>query len=47
VVEFLATAAGVKLLITVDAMHDEVWTERARAGNESQLRKLDGLLGKN
>ena len=45
VVEFQATAAGVKLVITVDAMHDEVWTERARAGNESQLRKLDALLG--
>ena len=45
VVEFQATAAGVKLLVTVDAMHDEVWTERARAGNESQLRKLDALLG--
>jgi uncharacterized protein YndB with AHSA1/START domain len=45
VVEFQATAAGVKLLITVDAMHDEVWTERARAGNESQLRKLAALLG--
>ncbi len=45
VVEFQATAAGVKLVITVDAMHDEVWTERARAGNESQLRKLDVLLG--
>jgi uncharacterized protein YndB with AHSA1/START domain len=45
VVEFQATAAGVKLVVTVDAMHDEVWTERARAGNESQLRKLDALLG--
>jgi uncharacterized protein YndB with AHSA1/START domain len=44
-VEFQATAAGVKLVITVDAMHDEVWTARARAGNESQLRKLDTLLG--
>lgn len=43
-VEFLATAKGVKLTITFDAMHDDVWTERARAGHESQLRKLDGLL---
>ncbi|MDE2136829.1 MAG: SRPBCC domain-containing protein [Gammaproteobacteria bacterium] len=44
-VEFQATAGGVRLVITVDAMHDEVWTARARAGNESQLRKLDALLG--
>lgn len=45
VVEFRASAAGVKLVITVDAMHDEVWTARSRAGNESQLGKLDTLLG--
>ena len=38
------TADGVKLTITFDAMHDDVWTERARAGNESQVRKLDALL---
>jgi hypothetical protein len=39
-----ATADGVKLTITFDAMHDDVWTERARAGHESQTRKLDALL---
>lgn len=44
VVELQKTADGVKLVITFDAMHDEVWTQRARAGNESQLRKLDALL---
>ena len=44
VVELNATADGVKLTITFDAMHDEVWTERARAGHESQMRKLDALL---
>jgi uncharacterized protein YndB with AHSA1/START domain len=44
VVQLDPTAEGVKLTITFDAMHDEVWTERARAGNESQLRKLDILL---
>jgi uncharacterized protein YndB with AHSA1/START domain len=38
------TGDGVKLTITFDAMHDAVWTERARAGNESQVRKLDRLL---
>src|ERR1700751_849776 len=44
VVELKATANGVKLIITFDAMHDDVWTERARAGYESQMRKLDALL---
>ena len=44
VVELRATADGVKLTITFDTMHDDVWTERARAGHESQIRKLDALL---
>ena len=44
VVELQATADGVKLIVTFDGMHDDLWTERARAGHESQLRKLDGLL---
>jgi uncharacterized protein YndB with AHSA1/START domain len=44
VVELKATADGVMLTITFDAMHDDVWTERARAGHESQMRKLDALL---
>jgi uncharacterized protein YndB with AHSA1/START domain len=44
VVDLRGTADGVKLTITFDAMHDDVWTERARAGHESQLRKLDALL---
>lgn len=46
VVELKATDDGVKLVITFDAMHDDVWTERARAGHESQLRKLDALLAR-
>ena len=44
VVELQKTKDGVKLVISFDAMHDEVWTQRARAGNESQLRKLDALI---
>ena len=44
VVELKATTDGVKLIITFDAMHDDVWTQRARAGHESQMRKLDALL---
>lgn len=44
VVQLRSTADGVRLTITFDAMHDDVWTGRARAGHESQLRKLDALL---
>lgn len=44
VVELQATIDGVKITITSEAMHDHVWTERARAGHESQLRKLDTLM---
>jgi uncharacterized protein YndB with AHSA1/START domain len=44
VVELKPAADGVQLAITFDAMHDDVWTERARAGHESQLRKLDALV---
>jgi uncharacterized protein YndB with AHSA1/START domain len=44
VVELKPTTEGVKLTITFDAMHDDVWTERARAGHESQMRKLDALF---
>ena len=43
-VEFKEAADGVKLIVTFDAMHDDIWTERAIAGHESQLRKLDALL---
>ncbi|MGO4212104.1 SRPBCC domain-containing protein [Terriglobus sp. 2YAB30_2] len=44
VVEMKSLTDGVKLTITSEAMHDDVWTERARAGHESQLRKLDTLM---
>jgi uncharacterized protein YndB with AHSA1/START domain len=44
VVELRATADGVELTIAFDAMHDDLWTERARAGHESQMRKLDALM---
>ncbi|MEO5866069.1 MAG: SRPBCC domain-containing protein [Sphingomonas sp.] len=43
-VELRALDEGVKIVVTFDAMHDELWTERARAGHESQMRKLDRLL---
>jgi uncharacterized protein YndB with AHSA1/START domain len=44
IVELRETEEGVALTITFDAMHDDAWTERARAGHESQMRKLDALL---
>lgn len=44
VVELKAADGGVKVTLTFDAMHDDAWTERARAGHESQMRKLDALL---
>ena len=44
VVELEAMAEGTKLTVTFDAMHDDLWTERARAGHESQMRKLDAVL---
>jgi uncharacterized protein YndB with AHSA1/START domain len=46
VVELKPAAGGVQLSITFDAMHDDVWTQRARAGHESQLRKLDALIAR-
>jgi uncharacterized protein YndB with AHSA1/START domain len=46
VVELQIIGGKVKLTTTFDAMHDELWTERARAGHESQLRKLDAELGR-
>jgi len=45
-VEFHASAQGVRMVLTFDAMHDETWTQRQRMGHESQLRKLDQVLAK-
>src|SRR5688572_19452221 len=39
-VEFHPSAKGVKLLLTIDAMHDEHWTQMAVMGWESELDKL-------
>ena len=43
-VELRAVGEAVKMVLTFDAMHDAQWTEQARAGHESQLRKLDLVL---
>ncbi len=43
-IELKAEGDQVRMRLTFDAMHDDQWTEQARAGHESQLRKLDALL---
>jgi len=43
-VDLQATPHGVKLVLTLDAMHDERWTQMAVMGWESQLGKLLKLL---
>lgn len=43
-IELRAEGGQVRMRLTFDAMHDDQWSEQARAGHESQLRKLDALL---
>lgn len=43
-VELHPNAQGVRMVVTIDAMHDEPWTQRAVAGWESQLGRLIKLL---
>jgi uncharacterized protein YndB with AHSA1/START domain len=43
-VEFRTSRAGTKMVVTVDAMHDEQWTQRASMGWESQLGRLERAL---
>jgi uncharacterized protein YndB with AHSA1/START domain len=45
-VEFHATGQNVSMVLTFDAMHDEMWTQRAVMGHESQLGKLEKLIAK-
>lgn len=44
VLELEPSAGGTRLVLTFDAMHDAQWTEMARLGRESELRKLGELL---
>ena len=44
VVELHETKEGVRMVLTFDAMHDEVWTSRATMGWESEIGKLDALI---
>ena len=43
-VEFHSAAGGVRMLLTIDAMHDEHWTKMAVMGWESELGKLAKVL---
>lgn len=44
VVELHGADGGTRMVLTFDAMHDEHWTEMARLGRESEIRKLADLL---
>jgi uncharacterized protein YndB with AHSA1/START domain len=43
-VELHATAEGVRMVLTFDAMHDENWTKMAVMGWESELEKLRKVI---
>jgi hypothetical protein len=44
VLELRAQAQNVHMVLTLDPMHDEQWTQMALMGRESELRKLETLL---
>lgn len=44
VVELQADAQGVRMVLTLEAMHDEEWTGRAVMGWESQLGRLAAAI---
>ena len=45
-VEMQPTADGVRMLVTIDRMHDANWTEMAVKGWEMELRRLERSLEK-
>jgi uncharacterized protein YndB with AHSA1/START domain len=44
VVELRPTASGVSLVMTVDAMHDDEWTQRLLAGRANELDNLAAVV---
>jgi uncharacterized protein YndB with AHSA1/START domain len=44
VVELHRTTSGVRMVLTIEAMHDDEWTMRATMGWESELGKLGVAL---
>ena len=43
-VELFSSAGGVRMVLSFDPMHDEVWTARAKMGWESEVEKLRKVL---
>jgi uncharacterized protein YndB with AHSA1/START domain len=43
-IELNATDDGVDMVLTIDAMHDDRWTQLAVMGHESELRRLEEVL---
>jgi uncharacterized protein YndB with AHSA1/START domain len=43
-VEFHSDGQRVRVVLTIDAMHDDEWTRRSVMGEESQLGKLEGVI---
>ncbi len=46
VVELSEVAGGVRLVLSFDAMHDDVWTERQTMGWQSELDKLGQAIAR-
>lgn len=44
-VDLYPSGSGVRMVLTIEAMHDEDWTQRAVMGWESELGKLAEALG--
>lgn len=44
VVDLHASGGGVRVVMTVDPMHDEVWTQRLVAGRENELDNLGKVI---
>jgi uncharacterized protein YndB with AHSA1/START domain len=45
-IELFPAESGVRMVCTFDAMHDQMWTDRAAAGWTSELGKLEALLAR-
>ena len=43
-VDFFAVRGNVRMVLTLDPMHSDEWTQRAVMGMESQLRKLEKVM---
>jgi uncharacterized protein YndB with AHSA1/START domain len=43
-VDFARAANGVRMVLTLHPMHDEIWTQRMAAGWDSELGKLQKVL---